>query len=113
MYYLIRNGLKLSDLRSSSPLLIALERRPPAISGYREKWRSSSPKRLYHARLYSRLPRRFAMPHRVKTNPDLQRVIDELKALSREHDAPIWRAAAGRPERARKNWAEGKPSRRG
>ena len=46
------------------------------------------------------------MPHRVKTNPDLQRVIDELKALSREHDAPIWRAVAERLERPRKNWSE-------
>lgn len=46
------------------------------------------------------------MPNRVKTNPELQRVIDELKALSREHDAPIWRAIAERLERPRKNWSE-------
>lgn len=46
------------------------------------------------------------MPKRVKSNPELRRVIDELKALSREHRAPIWRAVAERLERPRKNWSE-------
>ena len=32
------------------------------------------------------------MPTPVKTNAELDRAIQELKALSRENHAPIWRA---------------------
>lgn len=46
------------------------------------------------------------MRNREKTNPELRRIIDELKALSREHAAPIWRTVALRLERPRKNWSE-------
>jgi len=42
----------------------------------------------------------------VKTNPDLDRTIQELKALSREHGASIWRAVARRLEGPRRNWPE-------
>lgn len=64
------------------------------------------PKRLYHARFYTRLPRHFPVPMRVKTNPELTAAIDALRSLSREHHAPIWRAVAERLERPRKNWSE-------
>jgi large subunit ribosomal protein L18e len=46
------------------------------------------------------------MPSPVKTNPDLDRAIRDLKALSREHGAPIWRAVARRLEGPRRNWPE-------
>ncbi len=46
------------------------------------------------------------MPSPVKTNPELERTIFELKALSREHEAPIWRAVARRLEGPRRNWPE-------
>lgn len=46
------------------------------------------------------------MPIPVKTNPELERTIFELKALSREHEAPIWRAVARRLEGPRRNWPE-------
>jgi large subunit ribosomal protein L18e len=42
----------------------------------------------------------------VKTNPALNRLIDELRALSRQHGAPIWRDVAERLARARRNWSE-------
>ena len=42
----------------------------------------------------------------VKTNPSLNRLIGELKALSREHGAPIWRDVAERLERRRQHWSE-------
>jgi len=42
----------------------------------------------------------------LKTNPHLQQVIRELRAVSREMDAPIWRDVAERLERTRKNWSE-------
>lgn len=41
-----------------------------------------------------------------KTNPILLETIDELKRVSRENDAPIWRDIAKRLEKSRKNWAE-------
>jgi len=41
-----------------------------------------------------------------KTNPILLETIDELKRVSRENDAPIWRDIAKRLERSRKNWSE-------
>ena len=46
------------------------------------------------------------MPIPVKTNPDLLQTIQELKALSREHGAPIWRAVAVRLEGPKRNWPE-------
>jgi large subunit ribosomal protein L18e len=41
-----------------------------------------------------------------KTNPILLETIDQLKKVSRENDAPIWRDIAKRLEKSRKNWAE-------
>jgi len=46
------------------------------------------------------------MPIPVKTNPELVHTIFELKALSREHEAPIWRAVARRLEGPRRNWPQ-------
>jgi len=42
----------------------------------------------------------------IKTNPILLETIDELKKVSRENEAPIWRDIAKRLEKSRKNWAE-------
>ena len=41
-----------------------------------------------------------------KTNPILLETISELKKVSRENNAPIWRDIAKRLEKSRKNWAE-------
>lgn len=41
-----------------------------------------------------------------KTNAHLQRVVQELRDLSREQSAPIWRDVADRLERSRRNWSE-------
>jgi large subunit ribosomal protein L18e len=41
-----------------------------------------------------------------KTNPRLQRVIRELRDVSRESGSGIWRDIADRLERSRKNWSE-------
>lgn len=41
-----------------------------------------------------------------KTNPHLQRVVRELREVSRETGAAIWRDVAERLERSRKNWSE-------
>ncbi len=41
-----------------------------------------------------------------KTNPVLQRVVRELREVSRENGAAIWRDVADRLERSRKNWSE-------
>ena len=41
-----------------------------------------------------------------KTNPHLQQVVRELREVSREADAPIWRDVAERLERTRKNGSE-------
>jgi large subunit ribosomal protein L18e len=46
------------------------------------------------------------MPIPAKTNPDLLHTIQELKTLSREHDAPIWRTVARRLEGPKRNWSE-------
>ncbi|TLZ73360.1 MAG: 50S ribosomal protein L18e [Methanobacteriota archaeon] len=46
------------------------------------------------------------MPIPLKTNPELDRTVRELKALSREHGAPIWRAVAERLAGPRRNWPE-------
>jgi large subunit ribosomal protein L18e len=42
----------------------------------------------------------------VKTNPALVRLIGELKTISREQAAPVWRDVAERLERRRRNWSE-------
>ena len=41
-----------------------------------------------------------------KTNPHLQRVVRELREVSRENSAAIWRDVADRLERSRKNRSE-------
>src|SRR5438034_8575338 len=41
-----------------------------------------------------------------KTNPYLQRVVAELRDVSREAGAKVWRDVADRLERSRKNWSE-------
>ncbi len=41
-----------------------------------------------------------------KTNPHLQRVVAELRDVSREAGAKVWRDVADRLERSRKNWSE-------
>ena len=41
-----------------------------------------------------------------KTNPHLQRVVRELREVSRDSGAAIWRDVADRLERSRKNWSE-------
>src|SRR5437660_12626403 len=41
-----------------------------------------------------------------KTNPHLQRVVRELREVSREAGGAIWRDVADRLERSRKNWSE-------
>src|SRR5207247_2160682 len=43
---------------------------------------------------------------RPKTNPHLQRVVRELREVSREAGGAIWRDVADRLERSRKNWSE-------
>ncbi|MBI4416843.1 MAG: 50S ribosomal protein L18e [Euryarchaeota archaeon] len=42
----------------------------------------------------------------VKTNPTLVRLIQELKAVSREHGTPFWRDIAERLERRQRHWTE-------
>jgi large subunit ribosomal protein L18e len=41
-----------------------------------------------------------------KTNPNLNELISELKRLSRENEAPIWRDIARRLERPSRVWPE-------
>src|SRR3972149_11939272 len=41
-----------------------------------------------------------------KTNPHLQRVVQELREVSRKAGVAIWRDDADRLERSRKNWSE-------
>jgi large subunit ribosomal protein L18e len=41
-----------------------------------------------------------------KTNPQLQRVVRELREVSRESGGAVWRDVADRLERSRKNWSE-------
>lgn len=41
-----------------------------------------------------------------KTNPHLETLISELKAISRDNDAPIWRTIATKLEKPARNWAE-------
>src|SRR5205809_2340950 len=63
------------------------------------------PKRLNRAPLLTRIARPVFMAKTPKANPHLQRVVRELRAVSREAGAPIWRGVAERLERARKNWS--------
>ena len=51
-------------------------------------------------------PRPIFMAKTPKTNPHLQQVVRELREVSREADAPIWRDVAERLERTRKNRSE-------
>ncbi len=51
-------------------------------------------------------PEALFMGTTAKTNPSLLALIAELKAVSREHEAPIWRAIAQRLERRQRNWSE-------
>ena len=46
------------------------------------------------------------MAHTSKTNPRLERVIRELRDLSRENEVAIWRDVAERLERSRARWSE-------
>lgn len=41
-----------------------------------------------------------------KTNPQLGRIVRELRDLSRDSGAAIWRDVADRLERSRRNWSE-------
>jgi len=41
-----------------------------------------------------------------KGNPNLVKLIEDLKAASREHKAPIWRAVAEKLEGSARNWPE-------
>lgn len=41
-----------------------------------------------------------------KTNPHLLRVVRELREVSREAGAAVWRDVADRLERSRRNWSE-------
>ena len=41
-----------------------------------------------------------------KSNPILRETIYQLKRVSRENDAPVWRDVAKRLERSRRNWSE-------
>src|SRR3990170_713594 len=46
------------------------------------------------------------MPKTSKTNPHLERVVRELREVSREAGAAVWRDVADRLERSRRNWSE-------
>ncbi len=46
------------------------------------------------------------MPSSSKVNLNLVKLIQDLKALSREHNAPIWGTVAKKLERPSRNWAE-------
>ena len=52
------------------------------------------------------IPEALLMGTTVKANASLVRLIGELKALSREHAAPIWRDIAERLERVNRNRSE-------
>jgi large subunit ribosomal protein L18e len=41
-----------------------------------------------------------------KTNPTLQRTVQELRQVSRDAGVRVWRDVADRLERSRKNWSE-------
>ncbi len=46
------------------------------------------------------------MRRRNKTNPRIDKIIEDLKRISRESSAPIWREIAKRLEKPRRNYAE-------
>jgi large subunit ribosomal protein L18e len=46
------------------------------------------------------------MAQTPKTNPQLHRIVRELRELSRDSGGAIWRDVADRLERSRKNWSE-------
>jgi large subunit ribosomal protein L18e len=46
------------------------------------------------------------MAQTSKTNPQLRRVVAELREVSREAGARVWRDVADRLERSRRNWSE-------
>jgi len=46
------------------------------------------------------------MAHRPKVNPVLESLIRDLRGLSRDASAPIWRTIADRLAGPRRNWAE-------
>src|SRR3989442_5114303 len=76
------------------------------------RWHGSSrPKRLNRSGLLACVRGPIFMAKIPKTNPHLQQVVRELREVSREADAPIWRDVAERLERTRKNWPEGNLSR--
>src|SRR2546425_1996859 len=75
--------------------------------------RWSSSKRLNRSRLYNARPRPVFMAKTSKTNPNLQRVVQGLRDVSREAGSAIWRDVADRLERSRKNWSEVNLSRLG
>src|SRR5947199_6401366 len=64
------------------------------------------PKRLNRSGLLASVRGPVFMAKPLKTNPHLQQVVRELRAVSREMNAPIWRDVAERLERTRKNWSE-------
>ncbi len=64
------------------------------------------PKRLNRSGLLTSVRGPVFMAKIPKTNPHLQQVVRELRAVSREMNAPIWRDVAERLERTRKNWSE-------
>jgi large subunit ribosomal protein L18e len=47
-----------------------------------------------------------ALKSSCKTNPNLEELIVELKRLSRENEAPIWRTIARKLEKPSRVWAE-------
>src|SRR5256712_9189927 len=68
--------------------------------------RFRGPKRLNRSGLLASVRGPVFMAKTPKTNPHLQQVVRELREVSREADAPIWRDVAERLERTRKNWSE-------
>ena len=47
-----------------------------------------------------------ALKSSCKTNPNLEDLISELKRISRDNDAPIWRTIAKKLEKPSRVWAE-------
>lgn len=46
------------------------------------------------------------MRRRKKTDPTIERLIEDLKRISRERSAPLWRDIAKRLEKPRRHYAE-------
>ncbi|NMX21379.1 50S ribosomal protein L18e [ANME-1 cluster archaeon GoMg4] len=46
------------------------------------------------------------MRRRKKTDPKIERLIEDLKRISRERSAPLWRDIAKRLEKPRRHYAE-------